>query len=136
MIKKIKTYLAAALLAGLLATPIALPVAVSAQGTPEVACGADLQLNGTVCEANSPESEEKVNNMIKLAVNIFSIVVGIVSVIMIIVGGFMYVTSGGESGKITNAKNTILYAIIGLVIVAMAQIIVKFVLSRTASVTS
>jgi hypothetical protein len=49
---------------------------------------------------------------------------------MIIVGGVKYITSQGESSNITAAKNTILYAVIGLVVVALAQIIVRFVLER------
>lgn len=63
------------------------------------------------------------------AVNIFSWVVGIVAVIMIIVGGFKYITSGGSSEKIGSAKNTLIYAIIGLIIVALAQFIVHYVIT-------
>lgn len=63
-------------------------------------------------------------------INIFSWIVGIVSVIMIIYGGFRYIISGGDSNGVTAAKNTILYAIIGLVIVALAQVIVQFVLTE------
>lgn len=63
-------------------------------------------------------------------INIISIIVGVVAVIMIIIGGFRYITSGGNSEKVTTAKNTILYGIIGLIIVALAQIIVKFVLNE------
>lgn len=63
-------------------------------------------------------------------INIFSWIVGIVSVIMIIYGGFRYIISGGDSNGVTAAKNTILYAIIGLVIVALAQVIVQFVLTK------
>ena len=59
--------------------------------------------------------------------------VGIIAVIMIIVGGFRYIASGGKQESITAAKNTILYAIIGLVIVALAQIIVKFVLEKSTT---
>ncbi len=53
-----------------------------------------------------------------------------VAVIMIIVGGLRYITSGGSDTSVTSAKNTILYAIIGLIIVALAQIMVRFVLSK------
>ncbi len=74
----------------------------------------------------------KVNDLITQIINVFSVVVGIVAVIMIIYGGFKYITSGGDSNNITGAKNTILYAIIGLIIVALAQFIVRFVLSKTA----
>jgi hypothetical protein len=49
---------------------------------------------------------------------------------MIVVGGFRYVTSAGDSTKVGSAKNTILYALIGLIIVALAQIVVRFVLSK------
>ncbi len=52
---------------------------------------------------------------------------------MIIVGGLKYITSGGDSGNITSAKNTILYAIVGLIVVALAQIIVRFVLQRATA---
>jgi Type IV secretion system pilin len=54
----------------------------------------------------------------------------VAAVIAIIISGLRYVTSAGDSNSINGAKNTILYAVIGLVIVAMAQIIVKFVLGK------
>ena len=54
--------------------------------------------------------------------------VGIISVIMLIYGGLRYVVSGGDSKKVTDAKNTILYAIIGLIISLLAYAIVNFVL--------
>lgn len=71
-----------------------------------------------------------INKLIDTIINVLSLLVGIVAVIMIIIGGFQYITSGGDSGKITTAKHTILYAVIGLVVVAFAQTIVKFVLAR------
>ncbi len=76
------------------------------------------------------DASERVNNIIETVINVFSIVVGVVSVIMIIIGGLKYITSGGDSGNVTGAKNTILYAIIGLVVVALAQVIVRFVLQK------
>lgn len=72
------------------------------------------------------------STVIKNIINIFSIVVGAVSVIMIIVGGFRYIISNGDSNGVSGAKNTILYAIIGLVIVLFAQVIVRFVLTNVA----
>ena len=55
--------------------------------------------------------------------------VGIISVIMLIYGGLRYVISGGDSKKVTDAKNTILYAIIGLIISILAFAIVNFVIN-------
>lgn len=73
------------------------------------------------------------NKYAKLIINLLSVVIGFVAVVMIIIGGFRYITSGGSSEKVSGAKNTILYGIIGLVIVALAQIIVQFVLSKVSS---
>lgn len=66
--------------------------------------------------------------VINKIVNIISIVGGIAAVIIIIVGGLEYVTSGGDPQRTNTAKNTILFAIIGVVVIALAQIIVNYVL--------
>ncbi len=69
-------------------------------------------------------------------INIFSVIVGVIAVIMIIVGGLKYITSGGESSNVSGAKNTIIYAIVGLIVVALAQFIVRFVLTNTNNATN
>ena len=56
-------------------------------------------------------------------------IVGIIAVIMLIIGGIKYVVSGGDSKKVTDAKNTVLYAIIGLIVCFLAFAIVNFVIS-------
>lgn len=89
-----------------------------------------LTVDGTGDCSTTAGGTDKVNNIIESIVNIFSVLVGVIAVIMIIWGGLRYITSGGDSGKITNAKNTIIYALIGLVVVALAQFIVKFVLNK------
>ena len=90
----------------------------------------DSDQTGTCSDLKEDGAEDSVNNIVSYVINIFSIIVGIVAVIMIIVGGLKYITSGGDSNKVTSAKNSIVYAIIGLIIVALAQIIVKFVLAK------
>lgn len=74
-----------------------------------------------------------VNSTLAVAINLFSLIVGITAVIMVIIGGFKYVTSSGDSARVSSAKDTILYAIVGLVVVAMAQVIVKFVLNKATA---
>ncbi len=64
--------------------------------------------------------------------NIALYVVGVLSVIMLIWGGLRYILSGGDAKKITDAKNTILYALIGLAIAFFAFAIVNFVLNAIA----
>lgn len=56
-------------------------------------------------------------------------IVGALSVVMIIIGGLRYVTSGGNPASVTAAKNTILYAIVGLVVSFLAYAAINFVLS-------
>jgi hypothetical protein len=56
--------------------------------------------------------------------------VGIIAVIMIIFAGFKYVTSGGDSGKISSAKNTLTYAVVGIVVAGVSQLIVRFVVTK------
>ena len=68
-----------------------------------------------------------VNTLIRNVINILLWAIGIVSVIMIIIGGIRYATSNGDSNQVTAAKNTIMYAVIGLVIAIFAYAIVKFV---------
>lgn len=58
--------------------------------------------------------------------------VGIVSVIMLVYGGLRYIISGGDSKKVTDAKNTILYAIIGLIIAFLSYAIVHFVINAVS----
>ncbi len=135
MIQTIKKYIINGVLALALLAPVLIPAtAFAAVGddTPEIESslceGANLQVGGGACDTE--DSTDKVNKLISLIINIFSLVVGIVAVIMIIIGGLKYITSSGDSNNITSAKNTILYAIIGLVVVALAQFIVKFVLGK------
>jgi len=117
---------------------LAVPATVGAQcepGTPNIqGCvdqGTCLSTDTSVC----PEGDAgtNVNALIADIINIFSLIVGVVAVIMIIIGGFRYITSAGNDSNVSAAKNTILYAIIGLVIVALAQFIVRFVLDRVTT---
>lgn len=93
----------------------------------EVCSGIGAASGSGDCEVDSGSS---INGLITTVVNILSLLVGIVAVIMIIVSGYRYITSGGESNKIASAKNTLVYAVVGLAIAALAQVIVKFVISE------
>ena len=69
----------------------------------------------------------------KQVTNTILYIVGIVAVVMLIVGGIKYLLSGGDSKKVTDAKNTVLYAIIGLVVCFLSFAIVNFVISSLPS---
>jgi len=143
MFKTLKKLILSASLLGVLLAPLATVGVASASfgslpATPTdcgsvqncLSAGACLNTTDTSCDTGSQTAEERVNGIIHLVINIFSLVVGVISVIMIIIGGLKYITSSGDSGNVTGAKNTILYAIIGLVVVALAQVIVRFVLAK------
>ncbi|MDX2776378.1 pilin [Streptomyces caniscabiei] len=61
-------------------------------------------------------------------VNVMLYILGAIAVIMIVIGGIRYATSGGDSSSIKGAKDTILYAVIGLIVAILAYAIVNFVL--------
>ena len=69
------------------------------------------------------------DSIIRRVINLMLYAVGVISVIMLIYGGFRYVISGGQKESVTAAKNTILYAIVGLIISIFSYAIVKFVIS-------
>ena len=64
--------------------------------------------------------------------NVLLFLIGAVSVIMLIIGGIRYTVSGGDSTAVTSAKNTILYAVIGIIVALLAYAIVNFVLTSFA----
>lgn len=137
MLQKLKLSLMSLLVFGLFAVPILATGDVSAQSATQapLECGADFKLTASGCTPTGDANDE-FQALLTNIVNIISVIVGVVAVIMIIFGGFRYITSGGDSNKVGTAKNTILYALIGLVIVALAQFIVRFVLKQTADVTT
>lgn len=91
--------------------------------------------NGTMSEgANAARGVDQATTLFGSAgvfttiSNVMLFIVGAISVIMVIIGGLRYVISGGNSSNITAAKNTILYAIVGLIVAIMAYAIINFVL--------
>ena len=144
MFKKIKSTLTALAMVLAISAPIAAPAIVYAddQATQQIntglCAGSNLDASNTNCDssASGAEANAKITDILKTVINIFSLVVGAVAVIMIIVGGLRYITSGGESSNVSTAKNTIIYAIVGLVIVALAQFIVHFVLGKVSGLSS
>jgi hypothetical protein len=135
MNKRLQTWLAGLALSLMLILGLAMPVAAqTAQDEINngLCSGSNFELtdNPGQCNTAGVDATTRINNIVHTIVNLLSAVVGVVAVIMIIVGGLRYVTSGGNDTSVTSAKNTILYAVIGLVVVALAQIIVRFTLSK------
>lgn len=71
-----------------------------------------------------------VESVVKTVINTILYIVGILAVIMVIFGGVQYTTSAGDQAKVTKAKNTILYGLIGLVVAILSYAIVNFVVTK------
>lgn len=73
----------------------------------------------------------ELSNVIKGVLGILSLIAGVAAVIMIIISGIRYITSAGDANAISGAKKTLIYAVIGLIVVAVSQFIVQFVLQSS-----
>ena len=84
--------------------------------------------NGDTSICRSADSDTLFNT-IKSVINIMIYVTGVIAVIMIILGGIKYTVSSGDSSAITSAKNTIMYAVIGVVVAILAFAIVNWIIT-------
>lgn len=118
----------AALVLSLVAVPLlTFSTPVAAQSAQNEICSGLGQAGGSCGGGGGGKS---INHAIAAAVNILSLVAGVAAVIMLIIGGLRFITSSGDTGNVATAKNTIIYALVGLVVVAIAQFIVHFVLAK------
>lgn len=109
---------------------------------PDVFQGACTQApDSTVCKQADQQAKKKnnpVTDIINKAANIIAAIAGIVAVVMIIISGFMFVTAGGaapgqrsaDPNRIKKARATLTSSIIGLVVVALAWTITRFIIDR------
>lgn len=126
MIRKLKAVLISLTLVIGLGAPVALSTSpVFASESSQAACRG-IGLTGGGC---GDQANNEVSSLFRTIVNILTFIVGAAAVIMVILSGFKYITAGGDSNNIASAKNTLIYAVIGLIIVALAQFIVNFVLT-------
>lgn len=103
------------------------PFSKVCQGHPEAAVCKDSEKPQDIGGSNSILG---VDGILMKAAGIVSIIIGLASVIMVIIGGLKYVLSQGDANSTNSAKNTVLYAAIGLAIAAMAQVIIAFIINR------
>lgn len=124
MIRRLSLMLASLLMGAAILMPAAVTTAATTQ----------TDAKNRVCEGlggcNPAPGEKSANDVVQLVVNILSTIVAVVAILVIIFAGFRYVIATGDSAKISSAKDTILYAIVGLIVAAMAQVIVRFILNK------
>lgn len=125
-LKQLLINLVAALALSLVPASVVVGTAAACGNTP-----AAQDVLSSVNDAGPDCGTTRVNNLFANIVNIMSIVVGVAAILVIMYAGFKYITSGGESGRVANAKSTLLYALVGVAVAALAQLMVHFVLSRS-----
>jgi uncharacterized membrane protein len=103
-----------------------LPSPVVAQTAQQQVC-AGIGLAGGNCGGSGAGQVTKV---VDFVINLISLIVGVAATIMIIFAGMKFITSGGDPSKVSSAKNSVIYALIGLVVVAASQLMVHFIINK------
>lgn len=70
------------------------------------------------------------NGVLTTVTNILAWVAGTAAVIFVVVGGIKYITAAGAPAEVQKAKETIIFALVGVVLIVLARAIITFVLSR------
>ena len=110
----------------------ALPGTVLADNAVEQACSGLKSLSSSNSCGGGPAS---VNNIVASVTKLISYIVGAVAVLVIIFAGFRFITSGGSNENTNSARNMILYAIIGLAVAVLAQLIVHYAINTSYNST-
>lgn len=119
--RKVRTIITSMTIAlGLIAAPLALTAPVLAQGSAS-------EVQKGIQKIGGDQNQPKLEDGIKTIVNVMLFILGAIAVIMIIIGGIRYTTSNGDASNTKAAKDTILYAVIGLIVAILAYAIVNFV---------
>jgi len=107
-------------------------VKVAQAAGPEAACAnlsAKEKKNNPICNSVGT-TDNPVTGTIRNVSTLMALVGGVVAVIYVILGGFYFVTSNGDPQKAANGRTTLIYALIGLVIIIAAQTIVLYILGK------
>jgi Type IV secretion system pilin len=111
------------------------PATTAATGKDAVCQGVSFATGADGAGAcNTDAAAGKIPGIVNLAIRLFQMVIGIIAIFTVIQAGLSYITSGGDAAKTKTARERIIYAAVGLFVVVLAEIIVRFVLNRVASV--
>ena len=122
--KRIKSIITSVMIMlGVVALPVAPAFAAACDGSP-----VDCAQQGTDSVSAQKGSPDDLSKNIKTVVNVMLFLLGAIAVVMIIIGGIRYATSNGDASATKGAKDTVLYAVIGLVVAILAYAIVNFIL--------
>lgn len=120
---------------GAAATLVSQPALAEGTGVKNKVCQGIQEITSSTsnCEKGGTSTKD-INSVIGTVVNLLTVVVGILAVVMLIYGGMKFIMSGGEASAVASAKKSIIFALVGLVIVGLAQVIVHFVLGNIVGI--
>lgn len=127
--KTVSLTLCLLLAAGLLPAASAVAATPCPSGT-TVGGSSKNQVLGGFGQVSSDCSGSKVQSVVKTTISSISWIIGIIAIVVVLMSAFKYITSGGESNKVAEARRTLVYALIALVIAALAQVLVHFVINQ------
>lgn len=128
-----KLLLATTALLALTITPLYLmPGSAAAVNIFGNSCTASDNSSAVCTDVNSQKrsTTNPIIRIIKAAINVVSILIGVAAILVLIISGIRMVTANGDSQGVARARSGILYALIGLIIAALAEAIVGFVLNK------
>lgn len=96
-------------------------------------CSEGNNANSAVCSSKSGNGQNPIsgNQGVLLRITDFvAYIAGIAAVIMVVVGGIRFITADGDSGNVKSARNTVLYAMVGIIVIVSAKALINFVILR------
>lgn len=113
---------------------IALPTATTLAASPIKGdyCTGDAA-NSAFCKdsGNTTNTISGNNGVIQKVIDVMAVIAGIVAVVMIMFSGYKFMTANGDANAVATARRNLIYALVGIVIIVLAEAIVRFVIGQT-----
>lgn len=115
---------------GLIAIP--LPATAQQQILDDIDAQCAQAPESAVCKDRNPGSNpvSGSDGIILQVTRFVAYITGTIAVIIMIIAGIRFITSHGDPQSVTSARNTILYAVIGLIVIVLAQALVAFIINN------
>ena len=126
----IKKLLVSALFGAMVLLPSSTIMAASATEDISSVCASNPSSSLCTGYDKGKASDNPIVDTLTIVINILSFIAGALAVFLVMYGGFKYIVSAGDAGKVTSAKNTILYALVGIVVVVISRQLILFILSK------
>jgi hypothetical protein len=114
----------------LLLATVSVPVTANAFTPFKVACSGGGASSAVCTDSKTVSTTDPIQTEIGDATHVVAIIGGVVAIIIMLIGAIRYINSGGDSNAVSSAKNTILYAAVGIVVIVLSQSLIVFVVDR------